>query len=83
MLNAPIIEALRAGRHSDPFAVLGRHAVVSGGASLAVFLPGAVAVQAEMGGEMGGDAAGPSAQVWPLQRLHAGMETEAACSSRS
>ena len=67
MLNAPTIEALCAGRHNDPFAVLGRHAVASGGASLAVFLPGALSVQAEFGA---GNAL-PAPQAWPLQRLHA------------
>ncbi len=66
MLSAADLQALRSGRHGDPFAVLGRHAQAGGGAELAVFLPGAVAVSAVF------DAcAGLPAQQWPLQRRHA------------
>ncbi len=64
MLSATDTEALLAGRHGDPFAVLGRHAVAAGGAELVVYLPGAVAVHAVI--------AGSTTAPWALQRRHAG-----------
>ncbi len=71
MLTTADIDALQAGRHGDPFAVLGRHAVAGGGAELAVFLPGAVAVDALFDGADGADGAnGASPRAWPLQRRH-------------
>jgi 1,4-alpha-glucan branching enzyme len=60
MLNTEDIEALRLGKHSDPFAVLGRHSAADGSAWVRVVLPGAVAVQA---------LAGP--RSWPLKAVHA------------
>ena len=80
MLTTADIDALQAGRHGDPFAVLGRHAVAGGGAELAVFLPGAVAVHALFDGADGAGgthgpngtngAGGASPRAWPLQRRH-------------
>lgn len=59
MLDEDTVEALRQGRHGDPFAVLGPHAAADGTAHVTVFLPGAVAVQAIAG-----------ARAWPLERVH-------------
>ena len=71
MLTTADIDALQSGRHGDPFAVLGRHPMTGGGAELAVFLPGAVAVQALFEGIDGvEDADGASSRTWPLQRRH-------------
>jgi 1,4-alpha-glucan branching enzyme len=58
MLQTADIEALRGGRHGDPFAVLGPHAY---GAVVQVrcFLPGAAAVQVVAG-----------ARAWPLNCTH-------------
>ncbi len=65
MLTSADINALQSGRHGDPFAVLGRHGAAAGGAELAVFLPGAVAVQALFDRDDGAPA-----RAWPLQRRH-------------
>ncbi|MBN8492507.1 MAG: 1,4-alpha-glucan branching protein GlgB [Burkholderiales bacterium] len=46
MLPAQDVRQLCEGRHADPFGVLGPHARPDGSAWLAVFLPGAAAVQA-------------------------------------
>ena len=59
MTSKEDIEALRLGQHSDPFAVLGPHAGADGESHITVFLPGAVAVQAEAG-----------ARAWPLMQVH-------------
>jgi len=53
------IEALRLGRHADPFAVLGRHLDAQGQPCVRVWLPGAAAVQSVAG-----------ARAWPLQMVH-------------
>jgi 1,4-alpha-glucan branching enzyme len=45
MLNSQDIEAIRTGRHGDPFAVLGPHATTDGRVSVRAFLPGASAVE--------------------------------------
>ena len=58
--GADILDALRQGRHGDPFAVLGPHADSAGSTHVTVFLPGASAVQVVAG-----------ARAWPLQSLHA------------
>jgi len=54
------IDALRQGRHSDPFAVLGPHLGADGALQVRCFLPGAVAVQVVAG-----------ARAWPLLETHA------------
>ncbi len=59
MLDKDTVDALRHGRHGDPFAVLGPHAAGDGGTRVTVFLPGAAAVQAFAG-----------ARAWPLARTH-------------
>ena len=46
MLSAHDVQQLCEGRHADPFSVLGLHDRADGSAWLAVFLPGATAVQA-------------------------------------
>ena len=60
MLSQADADALLAGRHGDPFAVLGRHVSSDGAAQLVACLPGAVEVWALCNG-----------QAWPLQRHHA------------
>jgi 1,4-alpha-glucan branching enzyme len=60
MLSTEDIEALRQGRHGDPFAVLGPHPGTAGNALVRAFLPGAVAVQAVAEGKS-----------WPLWLRHA------------
>jgi 1,4-alpha-glucan branching enzyme len=67
MLTTADIDALLAGRHGDPFAVLGRHATPGGGAALAVFMPGAAEVHALLDAV---DGAPPG--IWPLHRRHSG-----------
>jgi 1,4-alpha-glucan branching enzyme len=46
MLNAQDVEALRRGRHGDPFAVLGPHRGADGRTCVRAWLPGALSVQA-------------------------------------
>ncbi|MDE2398999.1 MAG: 1,4-alpha-glucan branching enzyme, partial [Burkholderiales bacterium] len=46
MLDPDSIAALAAGRHGDPFAVLGAHADAAGARWLRAFLPGAAEVEA-------------------------------------
>ena len=46
MLTDPDLDAIRGGRHGDPFAVLGPHPEASGQIVLTVFQPGSLAVQA-------------------------------------
>ena len=46
MLQAEDVQSLCAGRHADPFGVLGPHALGDGSTWLAVFLPGAAGVEA-------------------------------------
>jgi 1,4-alpha-glucan branching enzyme len=60
MLNGADIDALRAGRHGDPFAVLGPQPAARGQVSLRCWLPGAAALHAVIEG-----------REWPLQMLHA------------
>jgi 1,4-alpha-glucan branching enzyme len=60
MLSPEVIEALRLGRHGDPYAVLGPHTGVDGSTWVTAFLPGATAVQAVAG-----------ARAWPLDPVHA------------
>ena len=57
--GADTLDALRLGRHGDPFAVLGPHADAGGATHVTVFLPGASAVQVVAG-----------ARAWPLPNLH-------------
>ena len=59
MLSSDQIEALRAGRHGDPFAVLGPHHAARGQVGVRCWLPGAEAVAAVLDG-----------RDWPLQMLH-------------
>ena len=59
MLDQDTVDALRQGRHGDPFSVLGPHAAADGATQVTVFLPGATAVQAFAG-----------ARAWPLPQLH-------------
>ncbi len=59
MLHPDEIDALRLGRHGDPFAVLGPHLGADGTVEVRTFLPGATAVLAVAG-----------ARAWPLARLH-------------
>ncbi len=54
------IDALRQGRHGDPFAVLGPHLGADRAIHVRCFLPGAVAVLVVAG-----------ARAWPLRQLHA------------
>jgi 1,4-alpha-glucan branching enzyme len=54
------IDALRLGRHADPFAVLGPHPGSDQAVHVRCFLPGAVAVLVVAG-----------ARAWPLPQLHA------------
>ncbi|VCU70758.1 1,4-alpha-glucan branching enzyme GlgB [Pigmentiphaga humi] len=65
------IELLAAGRHADPFAVLGPHRRADGGWRIAAFLPGAASVQAvsEAGAEL------------PLAHVHDGLFQAGAASS--
>ena len=60
MLDSEQIEALRQGRHGDPFAVLGPHAQADGSITVRAWLPGATAVQVVAG-----------ALAWPLACVHA------------
>lgn len=60
MLNSADIEALRTGRHGDPFAVLGPQPAARGQVALRCWLPGASALHAVIEG-----------RDWPLQMLHA------------
>ncbi|MDP1901942.1 MAG: 1,4-alpha-glucan branching protein GlgB [Rubrivivax sp.] len=60
MLSTEEIEALRQGRHGDPFALLGPHPGSAGNRLVRVFLPGAVSVQAVAEGK-----------TWPLWLRHA------------
>jgi 1,4-alpha-glucan branching enzyme len=60
MLSDADVEALCAGRHGDPFGVLGPHVQADGSTEVRVFLPGAGAVQVVAG-----------ARAWPLARRHA------------
>jgi 1,4-alpha-glucan branching enzyme len=60
--TAADIEAIAAGRHGDPFGVLGPHAAPGGRISLRVFAPDADAVEAI--------GAGDDAALVQLQRLH-------------
>jgi 1,4-alpha-glucan branching enzyme len=60
MLTPEQIEALRQGRHGDPFAVLGPHPGSAGNVLVRAFLPGALAVQAVAQGKS-----------WPLWLRHA------------
>jgi len=59
VLDQDTVDALRQGRHGDPFSVLGPHAAADGATQVTVFLPGATAVQAFAG-----------ARAWPLPQLH-------------
>jgi 1,4-alpha-glucan branching enzyme len=62
-LDEADVQALCAGRHGDPFAVLGPHPAADGGCVVRAFLPGAARVQAVAG-----------ARAWPLaQRDAAGL----------
>jgi len=54
------IDALRHGRHGDPFAVLGPHPGADGATHVTAWLPGAAAVQVVAG-----------AHAWPLDCVHA------------
>ncbi len=60
MPSPDAIEALRHGRHGDPFAVLGPHPQADGSTRVCAFLPGATAVQVVAG-----------AHAWPLDLAHA------------
>ncbi|HLL12889.1 MAG TPA: 1,4-alpha-glucan branching enzyme, partial [Rubrivivax sp.] len=60
MLSSADIEALRSGRHGDPFAVLGPQPAAAGQLALRCWLPGAAATHALIEG-----------RPWPLQMLHA------------
>ncbi len=61
MPSPDAILALCAGRHGDPFAVLGPHRQDDGSATVCAFVPGATAVQVVAG-----------ARAWPLALQHAG-----------
>jgi 1,4-alpha-glucan branching enzyme len=59
MLGPGDIDALRLGRHTDPFSVLGPHPGPDGQTWVRAFLPGAVSVQVTAG-----------AKAWPLELRH-------------
>ncbi len=60
ILDPDTLQALRLGRHGDPFAVLGPHGGPDGSTWVTVFLPGASTVQVTAG-----------ARAWALPQLHA------------
>ena len=76
MLSDSALDALRQGRHGDPFAVLGPHAEPDGKVRVHAWLPGAVSATAFAG-----------SRRWPLAQRHAdgifeGATGLASCAAR-